>query len=58
MNEPENTTAQAEHRFHNYTGNRIPWYVRLLWVGFWCFAVYYFVQYLFPNLQTELLSPP
>jgi hypothetical protein len=58
MTEPENNSAQVEHRFHNYTGNRIPWYVRALWLGFWCFAVYYVVQYLFPNLQTELLSPP
>ncbi len=52
---PENT-AEAEHRFHNYVGNRIPWYVRLIWVGFWIFAVYYAVTYLFPNLQYELKS--
>ena len=50
--------AEIEHQFHHYTGNRIPWYVRLMWIGFWVFAVYYVIRYLFPNLQIELLSPP
>jgi hypothetical protein len=52
------TTADVEHRFHHYTGNRIPWYVRLIWVLFWIFAVYYTLQYLFPALRLELTSPP
>lgn len=55
---PDPTTAGAEHRFHHYSGNRIPWYVRLIWVLFWAFAVYYTVQYLFPALAVELTSPP
>lgn len=46
--------ADVEHQFHHYTGNRIPWYVRLLWVLFWVFAVYYTLSYLFPALRTEL----
>jgi hypothetical protein len=58
MTEPDNASPQAEGRFHNYVGNRIPWYVRLIWIGFWCFALYYVVRYLFPSLQLELLSPP
>lgn len=58
MNEPDNSSPEAEGRFHNYVGNRIPWYVRLIWIGFWCFAIYYVVRYLFPNLQLELLAPP
>jgi len=55
-NEPpaDETTADAEHRFHHYTGNRIPWYVRFAWLLFWIFAVVYTLQYLFP----ELTSPP
>ena len=44
----------TEGRYHDYTGNRIPWYVRLIWLGFWCFAIYYVVAYLFPALQVEL----
>lgn len=49
-------TPQAEHRYHNYVGSRIPWYVRLYWLAFWAFAMYYAVKYLFPELQYELKS--
>jgi hypothetical protein len=51
-------SAESERRFHDYTSNRIPWYVRLIWIGFWCFAAWYVIQYLFPSLQVELLAPP
>jgi cytochrome P450 len=50
--------AKAEHEYHDYSTNRIPWYVRLMWIGFWVFAAYYAVRYLFPYLQVELLAPP
>jgi len=46
----------VEHQYHNYTGNRIPWYVRLIWVGFWCFVAYYTIQYLFPAIRVELFE--
>lgn len=55
---PDPRTAEAEHQFHNYTSNRIPWYVRLIWLAFWTFVVIYTVRYLFPALQIELVSPP
>jgi len=58
MPELEDTSAEQEHRFHTYTGNRIPWYVRLIWILFWIFAVYYVVQYLFPDLRTEIFRAP
>ena len=58
MSEIESAPAEVEHQFHNYTTNRIPWYVRLVWIGFWCFAVYYTIRYLFPDLQHELVTPP
>lgn len=51
-------SADAERRFHDYTSNRIPWYVRLIWLGFWIFVVVYTVRYLFPALQIEILTPP
>jgi hypothetical protein len=51
-------TPESEGRFHTYVGNRIPWYVRLIWVFFWVFAIYYVIKYLFPDLQTEILNPP
>lgn len=56
MDTPQEHSPEAEHRFHNYVGTRIPWYVRMIWLGFWIFAVYYTVKYLFPDLQFELKS--
>ena len=55
---PPAGSPEAENQFHHYRGNVIPWYVRLIWIGFWIFAVVYTVRYLFPNLQSELLTPP
>ena len=58
MAEIDRDSAEAEGQFHHYTGNRIPWYVRLIWVGFWAFAVYYTIAYLFPAIQTEVFQMP
>jgi hypothetical protein len=55
---PEQTPAQLENRFHTYVGNRIPWYVRLMWLAFWIFAVGYVIMYLFPALQVEITDAP
>ena len=54
----EQTSAKVETRWHSYVGNRIPWYVRLIWILFWVFAVYYTITYLFPKLQVEIFDPP
>ena len=54
----KNTTAEAESRWHGYVGNRIPWYVRFIWLLFWAFAIYYTIAHLFPALQVEIVSPP
>lgn len=54
----ERLTARDEHRYHSYTGNRIPWYVRVFWIGFWVFAIYYVISYLLPALQTEIIIAP
>ena len=54
----EQASAEKEHQFHHYTGNRIPWYVRLMWLLFWIFAIYYTLTFLFPALRIELTSPP
>ena len=56
--QPDYQPAATEGRFHNYVGGRIPWYVRLIWILFWVFAVVYVIRYLFPDLQTEILNPP
>ena len=47
-------SQMAEEQYHQYTSNDIPWYVRLLWLGFWIFAVVYTIRFLFPAVQREL----
>ena len=56
MNSSEPTTPDGDQRFHNYTGNEIPWYVRAIWIGFWIFAVAYTILYVFPALRIELFQ--
>ncbi len=46
--EPQDATPQEEGRFHTYTTHRIPWYVRLIWVGFWVGAIWYIIRYAIP----------
>ena len=58
LSQPEQTPAAAENRFHTYVGNRIPWYLRLMWLCFWVFAIVYVIRYLFPDLQTAIFNPP
>jgi hypothetical protein len=54
----EKSTPEEESTFHSYTGNAIPWFVRLMWIVFWCGAIAYAVTWLFPEIQSELLAPP
>ncbi len=54
----ENKSAEEESTFHSYTGNAIPWFVRAIWILFWCSAIAYVVTWLLPALQSELLKPP
>ena len=53
---PTNTTDRAspqeEGRYHTYTTHRIPWYVRLIWVGFWVGAIWYVIKYAIPMAKT------
>lgn len=56
MSKVENTPVEAESKYHNYRGNEIPWYVRLMWLGFWVLAVAYTIRLLFPALQLELFQ--
>ena len=58
MTESETPTLEQEQRYRHYTGNRIPWFVHLLWLCFWTFAIYYTLQYFVPTLHHELVTPP
>ena len=49
-------STKDENEHHRYSGNEIPWYVRLIWILFWIFAIYYTLVYLFPALQLELFQ--
>ncbi len=54
----ESGPPEQELRYHTYVSHVIPWYVRLIWVVFWIFAIGYVVVNFLPALQTELLTPP
>ncbi len=54
----ETGTAPEEGKFLNYVGHEIPWFVRLVWIVFWCASIAYVIRWLLPALQSELLSPP
>lgn len=56
MHDVQQTTAETEDQFHHYRGNEIPWYVRLMWLGFWILTVVYVVRYMFPAIQAELFQ--
>ena len=58
MSQVETTSAEAEGVFHDYVGNRIPWYIRLIWLFFWIFVIYYTIRYMFPAIQVELFERP
>jgi len=54
----DKTTPEQENKYHYYTGNAIPWFVRGIWIVFWIYAITYVVVWLLPALQSELLAPP
>ncbi len=55
---PEDRGPEADSHHHRYVGNEIPWYVHVLWVLFWVFAVAYTLVYVFPAIRAGLGSPP
>jgi hypothetical protein len=54
----DTATALEESIYLQYSGNVIPWYVRLIWIIFWCGAIAYVVTWYLPAIQSELLAPP
>jgi hypothetical protein len=58
MSPAEKVTIEQEAKYHHYSGNRIPWFVHVLWVAFWCFVAYYLVQYFVPAVQLEMHTRP
>ncbi len=58
MTDPADTSAQEESLFHQYTGNDIPWFVRVIWILFWIFAIVYALRWALPLIPVEMESPP
>lgn len=54
MSDIKKTPIESDDQYHHYRGNVIPWFVRLMWLGFWVFAITYTIRFLFPAIQTEL----
>jgi len=48
----DTSSPQEEGRYHTYTTHRIPWYVRMIWVGFWVGAIWYVIKYAIPMAKT------
>jgi hypothetical protein len=58
MSQAEDTSPEAEGKNHRYVGNAIPWYVRVIWLGFWILCILYILRWLIPALKVEIVSPP
>jgi hypothetical protein len=55
---PDSGSPEQELQYHTYVSHVIPWYVRLMWLVFWIFAIGYAVSFFLPAIQRELLAPP
>jgi hypothetical protein len=58
MSESQRQSAETEHQYHHYTSHTIPWFVRLMWLGFWIIAIAYTVRLMFPAMKDEIFSIP
>ena len=52
------TEPAPEPKYHSYITNKIPWFVHVIWVCFWIFAIWYIISYQLPIVKEEFLSPP
>jgi hypothetical protein len=37
--------------FVTYEGSRIPWWVRLMWLGFWLIVFFYTINHMVPDMK-------
>lgn len=58
MSNSGNPPPEMENRNHSYVTHDLPWFVHLLWVSFWAFAIYYTLRYILPAIRIEWLNPP
>jgi len=58
MTEADTGSPEIERRYFYYSSHVIPWYVHVLWVSFWVFAIGYLLVYALPMIRVEVASPP
>lgn len=51
-------SPESERQYHYYASHTIPWYVHVLWVSFWIFAIGYMLVYALPSVGPEIANPP
>ncbi len=51
MTEPTGPGPRQEGQFHTYVSARIPWYVRLIWIGFWIGCIWYIIRLAVPSAK-------
>ena len=56
MDTPPDSSVKSENQYHDYRTNKIPWFVRLLWVLFWIICAIYVARHLIPDLRVELFQ--
>jgi hypothetical protein len=52
MADQDRSTPQQDATFHTYQTHHIPWYVRLMWLGFWIGLIWYIIKYAIPAAKT------
>lgn len=51
-------SPESERQYHYYSSHVIPWYVHVLWVSFWIFAIGYLWIFALPSVGPEIANPP
>lgn len=52
MAKPSLEAPEQDAMFHTYETHRIPWYVRLMWLGFWIGLIWYIIKFAIPAAKT------
>lgn len=52
MAEYDHESPQQDASYHTYNTHHIPWYVRLMWLGFWVGLIWYVIKYAIPAAKT------
>lgn len=52
MSDYLDTSSRDDGQYHSYVTHRIPWYVRVMWIGFWVGLIWYIGVYGIPAAKT------